>query len=247
MTYNTRYQGVIEMLQPSLRAFDLLVSSCLGDQVAVLPTYAEVAMDFIFEDGEKAQVFDAWISEHMVIRGLRGEIHRIKSTTYFNGAKPADADGPAVGKHRKPGRTAVLYSDRPSKLNIEGEFGSPRIAVHLELRFNGALALRRAGLASISDFSGFDHRRFWANNICFLEMPKQHELGNALGGPTDGDVSQAALRKRATKLKAASSVETQLFMHLMVRKTKKSGIRLDRVLRQIPISQVLKIGPNLTD
>ena len=225
LKFNPQWKATVELYQPSAKALRLLVNDCLAEHVGALPTYAEVAVDFIFRSHRQAAVFGDYLAQRIVMRHQRQTVHVEDNTTiYF--ARRADVAG------NKRGRVGCMYFDRPSKL-ASAHQGQP--CVHVEIRLTGSAALSAVGIASASDFLTFDHLQFWASAISLYDLPSKTELGRHIGGRDDSGVSGTALRKRAEKFIRKASVDGQFFMH--------NAARLDRaVVRkfwQIPLKTVM--------
>ena len=225
LKFNPQWKAKLDLYQPSAKALRLLVNDCLGDHVGAMPTYAEVAVDFIFRSHRHAAVFGDYLAQRIVMRYQRQAVYVAdKRTIYF--ARRTDGAG------NKRGRVGCMYWDRPSKL-ASAHQGQP--CVHVEIRLTGSAALSAVGIASASDFLTFDHMQFWASAISLYDLPAKTELGRHIGGRDNSRVSGTALRKRADKFIRKASVDGQFFMH--------NAARLDRaVVRkfwQIPLEMVM--------
>lgn len=225
LKFNPQWKATLDLYQPSAKALRLLVNDCLGEHVGALPTYAEVAVDFIFRSHRHAAVFGDYLAQRIVMRHQRQAVYVADNTTiYF--ARRTDGAG------NKRGRVGCMYFDRPSKL-ASAHQGQP--CVHVEIRLTGSAALSAVGIASASDLLTFDHIQFWASAISLYDLPAKTELGRHIGGRDGASVSGTALRKRADRFIREASVEGQFFMH--------NAARLDRaVMRkfwQMPLKTVM--------
>lgn len=225
LKFNPQWKATLDLYQPSAKALRLLVNDCLGEHVGALPTYAEVAVDFIFRSHRHAAVFGDYLAQRIVMRHQRQAVYVVDNTTiYF--ARRTDGAG------NKRGRVGCMYFDRPSKLPSAHQ-GQP--CVHVEIRLTGSAALSAVGIASASDLLTFDHMQFWASAISLYDLPAKTELGRHIGGRDGAGVSGTALRKRADRFIREASVEGQFFMH--------NAARLDRaVMRkfwQMPLKTVM--------
>ena len=225
LKFNPQWKAKLDLFQPSAMALRSLVNDCLGEHAGAMPTYAEVAVDFIFRSRRHAAVFGDYLAQRIVMRHQRQAVQVEDHTTIYYGRR-ADVAG------NKRGRVGCMYWDRLSKL-ASAHKGHP--CVHVEIRLTGSAALSAVGIASASDFLTFDHMRFWASAISLYDLPAKTELGRHIGGRDDGGVSGTALRKRADKFIRKASVDGQFFMH--------NAARLDRaVVRkfwQIPLETVM--------
>lgn len=226
LKFNHQWKAKLDLYQPSANALRTLVNDCLGEHVGAMPTYAEVAVDFIFRSRRHAAAFGDYLAQRIVMRYQRQAVYVAKKNTIYFSRRTYVAGN-------KRGRVGCMYFDRPSKL-ASAHYGQP--CVHVEIRLTGSAALSAVGIASASDFLSFDHMRFWASAISLFDLPSKTELGRQIGGKNDGGVSGTALRKRAGKFIRKASVNGQFFMH--------NAARLDRaVVRkflQVPLESVMQ-------
>lgn len=225
LKFNPQWKAKLDLYQPSTKALKVLVNDCLAEHVGALPTYAEIAVDFIFRSKRQAAIFGDYLAQRIVMSYQRQAVCVVdKTTIYF--ARRADGAG------HKRGRVGCMYFDRPSKL-ASTHYGQP--CVHVEIRLTGSAALSAVGIASASDFLTFDHLQFWASAISLYALPTKTELGRFIGGRDGGGVSGTALRKRADKFIRRASVDGQFFMHNAAR----LNPTVMRKFRQIPLEMLL--------
>ena len=90
---------------------------------------------------------------------LKHPISKFKGTTYFN-------------RKTRKGVEVALYSDKPSKVS-----GQP--CFHMDWRVIGTVALKRAGLATVSAILDLEHKIFWNERLALWLPPSITMLTNA--------------------------------------------------------------------
>lgn len=211
MRYQARWKCRIVILQPTEQCLVLLAES-LGQNIAALVTYVEIACDVPADSRRQAEL---WCNKFLASARMhyqRQPVVRYKTkTTYYYGRRTHN------GKRRS--HVQVLYADLPSKLNnTEPPEGSPP-CLHIEWRATGSAALERIGIVSLEDLIRFNHEHFWNKHIRLYELPKKTQLGRVLA-ELRGDctnVSSTALRKRATRWIERFTIGGSFVMHNAVR------------------------------
>jgi hypothetical protein len=126
----------------------------------------EIALDLIVRDEAAQRRVGAWVDRHLC---LPRRPRQTQPTGYGNGTYA----GPRYRVRSYPDGTSrarpirvngVVYYDRPSK--TDGH--SP--AVHIERRLTTGPTLEAAGIATLPDLVGFDHRAFWERHLIFRRV-----------------------------------------------------------------------------
>jgi hypothetical protein len=102
--------------------------------------------DWTFNSEEERDAAHEFVGRHHIKRWhgkQRAKVH--KGTRY-------------TGQRRVPNKL-VTYGDQPCR--VSGEIH----CLHLEWRLNGARALRRAGITTVSQLLELDHRQFWKERL----------------------------------------------------------------------------------
>jgi hypothetical protein len=144
----------LQLNQPSLEA---LQSLCSID--GLLLNYVEISLDWVFDhEGARNGAYD-FMCQYHVKKYHRGQGIR------WEGGGVTRYTGP-----RKAPNVLAVYRDRPSK--VTGEVN----CVHFDWRIKGAVALRRAGITSLTDLVELNHRQFW-NGRLLLRALSLRDLG----------------------------------------------------------------------
>jgi hypothetical protein len=133
------YQQFLSLPQPTPAALQFLSEYSDG-----LLNYAEIALDWTFDDAElNAHAADT-ANNYIVKRWHRDSqgIRFVAGVTRYTGPRTATTN-------------LVSYNDEPSR--ITGEI----YCTHTEFRLRGVLALRRAGIHAVKDLLNLDYREFW--------------------------------------------------------------------------------------
>lgn len=209
MLFQARWKLRIEIFQPTTRCIQLLANA-LGNDVAAMLTYAEIACDFPANSKKQSLQYRNAFLATSNMRYQRHTVVREKGTFYFG--RRTD------GENRRNNVLAV-YADKPSKLNNAQPSADALPCLHVEWRVTGAAALANHGIVGLEDLIHFDHLRFWDKNILLYLLPKPTMLGRLLGKVlgADANVSGSALRKRAARWKERHSIKENFVMHNALR------------------------------
>jgi hypothetical protein len=144
-------------------------------------TYAELALDWLMRND--AQLRGA---EEIISRCWMRPYHRLEHGVEFNRktvylARPTDKVRP------------TSYSSKPYRFGA-GPYGNHPYCVHTEIRLDGAQALRRACIKSISDLVQFDHNGFWRKWLVLAELDFAY-FGRMLNTIANGRFGRRKLAK----------------------------------------------------
>jgi|SRR5215211_2775180 len=149
MRFDRRWRQRIGLPQPDTAALQFL-----AQRDGVLLNYLEIALDLIFRsEVDRDDAFD-FVDRHHVKKYHRDRVRFVKGTTRYTDRRGAP-------------NNLVTYSGRHSKLT--GEVA----CLHFDWRITGAVALRRAGIESVTDLLTLDHHRFWQSRLLFYELDWQ--------------------------------------------------------------------------
>lgn len=210
MTMNRLYQLKIEVFQPSPEFFDVLLRA-VGLEVTCLITEAELVCDVpVPTDTDAANMLIAFMGQAHAFH-QRQKVRQKSGTFYYARRRTRST---SAGKGRKSRRRLVAYADRVSKLAspIRGQN-----CLHVEWRIFSSTTLREVGIGCVQDLKGFDHRGFWDKLVAMLQLPSMTQQGRLAGGRGGGNVSDAAMRKRARALQERSRVAGVLVMQHLLR------------------------------
>jgi hypothetical protein len=140
--WDPSHQVRLQMRRPRREALQWLAT--LDGMVM---NYVEIGLDWTFTSEEERDAAQEFIRTHHVKRW-----HGDQQVTFHKGITRYTA------QRRVPNKL-VSYADRPSR--ITGEI----YCVHVEWRLNGARALRRAGIATVSELLKLDHHQFWKERL----------------------------------------------------------------------------------
>lgn len=178
----------LSLFQPTLKCL-ILLRECIGREMVVDVTYAEVARDILVKSATAANnLMDAFLAS-VFVPYSHHTFRRYKDTrTWY--------DGPPT----KKGTGMVLYPDRPSKINNARPLDDGP-DFHFEWRASGKDALAQIGIASIDDLIMFDHDRHWSERIRLYNIANKTELGRKLAKCLGGkaNASNPAYLKRGNK------------------------------------------------
>jgi hypothetical protein len=104
--------------------------------------------------------------------------------------------------------------------------------LHVEWRAKGAKAVRSLGIATVRDLAAFDHRSFWRKRLLLMKVADEARLGRAWR--TRFGNAPAVPDARIGHVLAASFPSVQEVIDVYCR-----GLRLNRVLRQLPNDRFL--------
>jgi hypothetical protein len=187
LPFHPVWQTEIRVFQPCRQAL-IELQHALGTRHRVRLGYAELALDWLVEDRDAAEVLYRFVLKYMRVPYIRHAVTFKEGTAYF--ARRAGSD------LAKSARNIVLYADKPSKLWPARQLNSP--CCHLEHRLQGVNMVAQYGLLSLADCIGFDHRAFWTEHLRLFRLPSKVELGRWLNSES-ADVSGTALAKRADR------------------------------------------------
>lgn len=191
LPFHPTWQTEIRIFQPSPDAL-LELEKSIGTRHRVRLNYVELALDWLVDDRDAADLLRSFTLKHMRVPHMRAPVIFEERTAYF--ARRSSPD------RAKNARNVVLYADRASELWPARHLFSP--CCHLEHRLQGVDTLARHGLLSLSDCIQFDHLAYWAEHLRLFSLPSKVELGRWLD-PENIDVSGTALAKRSDRLLAA--------------------------------------------
>jgi hypothetical protein len=148
---NDKFRGWTLALShcPSLDALRVLIE--LQDKLHATLSRFDVAVDFIAETYPDARDLMDSLLLIAVLRNGRGQIERVKETIYLNPL-------------RTRGKNARLYSDLPSKIEID------QPCYHFELMFLGAQTCKRtAGFDTVRDLLNIDPHQLFDTHIRLID------------------------------------------------------------------------------
>jgi hypothetical protein len=118
----------------------------------VFLNYAELALDWVFDDETQHQYANEFAGQHQLKLYHRRQhgVNWVKGTRY---------SGPSGLAQR-----VVQYADRVSKVTGEGP------CVHFCYRMRGVNALRRNGMDSLTDLLALNPREFWFKRLRFFAV-----------------------------------------------------------------------------
>lgn len=184
MKFNPLYGQALGFVSPASTLWPAL-GRAFGRDTMVIPTYAELATDVIFDAVEQAEAALTRFLAAARFLYLRPNPLRDRNIYYL-----ASLSGKAGRLATRP----AIYADCPSKLPSSYK-GYP--ALHFENRISGAQALAKVGISSWLDLEHFDHRAYWKRKLHMHEVPSRTRLGEILSGRDDRKVTDKALRERA--------------------------------------------------
>jgi hypothetical protein len=138
-----RYQQFLSLPQPTPAALQFLSAYSDG-----LLNYAEIALDWTFDDAEENAHAANTANRYIVKRWHRDSqgIRFVAGVTRYTGSRTATTN-------------LVSYNDKSSR--VTGE----TYCTHTEFRLRGVLALRRAGVHAVKDLLNLDYREFWHERL----------------------------------------------------------------------------------
>lgn len=182
VTFQSRWETKLEILQPSAEELNALTNALRGKCATKIP-YAEIAIDWITDSGADAAQLQQYVLQHFRLRYSRYGVRLEKDTAYY---------GPRAEKpHGKRQRNVTVYADSPSKLAA----GNNQPCCHLEYRLTSP-ELARIGLFTVGDCAGFDFTWFWSKHLDLVRISSKEDLGRILA-PRKRTLSGSALRQRA--------------------------------------------------
>jgi hypothetical protein len=216
----------LQLNQPTLEALQFL-----GAIDNVLLNYVELSLDWTFDrEAERNCAYDFLGRFHVK------KHHRDHGIRWFGGGGVTRYTGP-----RKSPNVLAVYRDRPSKVTGEA------FCVHLDWRIKGAVAMRRAGITSVTELLELNHRQFWHERLLMRELDLR-KLGRNYHVHVAGKGSrrgawvisygrgrffyQADLRAGATILRALNTTQAVLDCY-----TKRFNV--NRCLRNISVDHLL--------
>jgi len=208
MQFNPQWKLQVQLFQPKIKCLQIF-KVALGNNIAALPNYAEIAADIPVSSKRRAgELRDAFLSSAKMKYQRQCVVLDNNETIYYFGRR-TDVEG------NKRGHVLAVYADRPSKLlNAQPDENDIK-CLHIEWRTTGAAELARFGMASIDDTIRFNHPHFWDDHTFMYELPKPTELGRILASNSgcDPNVSGTALRNRAARWRAKYSINGKFVMH----------------------------------
>jgi hypothetical protein len=130
-------EQLLHLFQPPDRALRMLAR-----RNDVFITRVEFALDWTFADPQQRD--RAW---RIFCSYSFKKHHCPRKIKVFKGTRYTDP--------RRAATNLIAYADRPSKATGDA------YCVHIELRLTREVPLVRAGIESVRDLIGFDHRNFW--------------------------------------------------------------------------------------
>lgn len=157
MRSNSAWNCKIELFQPTEEAFIYLRENII---TTYLINHFEPSLDFIAETVIDAENLKDFFIQHIIKRWQRGEINsKFENGFYF--------------KKRMSASNLLGYHGRPSKISSEP-------CCHIEMRFQGRQAVKRAGISSFDDLISFNHRTFWNKYLQLRRIKDVELIGKAI-------------------------------------------------------------------
>ena len=145
----------------------------LADELGWMPNYFEAAVDTIVSEWKQA------LELHYFLDG--SFVHSWHGKQKLVRYSPLGADDPCATTYSgqpKAGRLFAWYSHRPSKIT-----GEP--CLHLEARYRGVAACRRAGVYTAADLIHFDHIGHWQRHLACYRIDTE-QLGRSNTNKSEG-------------------------------------------------------------
>lgn len=145
---------LLTIVNPSDQVFETLRFEC------GFINHLELALDFpVKDEAARRALFNLF--EEAFVKSHHGRHELVR---YHLGEVTHDAHASCIYfGQRRPGLNFVVYEDRESKV-------APGRAVHLEARFIGSAAVRRAGVTSVDDLMDFDYHDFWKRHLRLIKV-----------------------------------------------------------------------------
>lgn len=157
MYLNPTWRCLLELFQPTEEAFIYLQWNIV---TPYLINHFQPSLDFITEDLTDAETVKDFFIQHLIKRWQRGEIeNKIGSGFYF--------------KERKAASNLLGYHEKLSKINS-------RPSCHIEMRLQGSVAVKRAGIGRFEDLINFNHRTFWNKHLQLRRIKDVELIGKAI-------------------------------------------------------------------